>query len=180
MTPQRIDIDFQVVPKQPPKILQGAAGRTFSLFETRATNSSNLESKSFRMEDLFDAEDQIDRRRISVEEDSLQSPVADQSTCAGVGLGVTEGEGNSVGVEKVEAMGLLLGDGLSVGTGMIWGRMVVTLAGVAAAAAACAPAFVFAVVFAPPRRFVPICVVAVELPLELPRPAAAPPVIPPV
>jgi hypothetical protein len=42
----------------------------------------------------------------------------------------------------------------------------------------CAPAFVL-VVFVPARRFVPICVVAVEL-LELPRPGAAPPVIPPV
>ena len=47
--------------------------------------------------------------------------MADQSTCAGVGLGVPEGEGNSVGVEKVGTMGLLLGDGLLIGTGMSWG-----------------------------------------------------------
>ena len=91
-----------------------------------------------------------------------------------------EGEGNSVGVEKVGTMGLLLGDGLSVGTGMIWGRMVVTLAGVAAAAAACAPAFVLAVVFVPLRAFVPICVAPVELPLEPPSPSAAPLIFPPV
>ena len=91
-----------------------------------------------------------------------------------------EGEGNSAGVEKVGPMGLLLGDGLSVGTGMIWGRMVVTLAGVAAAAAACAPAFVLAVVFVPLRAFVPVCVVPVELPLEPPSPSAAPLIFPPV
>src|SRR4029077_2232396 len=40
-------------------------------------------------------------------------------------------------------------------------------------------AFVFAVVVAPARRLVPICVAPVELPLELPTPPAAPPVIPP-
>jgi len=56
----------------------------------------------------------------------------------------------------------------------------VTLAGAAAAAAVCATAFVFAVVVVPARRFVPICVVAVELTLELPSPPAAAPVIPPV
>ena len=87
------------------------------------------------------------------------------------------GDGDCPAVEKFEPTGLLLGNG--VGTLMGWGRIVVTLAG-AAAAAVCAPAFVFAVVVVPVRRFVPICVVAVELPLELPRPAAAPPVIPPV
>jgi len=106
--------------------------------------------------------------------------MADQSTCAGVGVGVTDGEGNSAGVEKVGPVGLLLGDGPLIGTGMSWGRIVVTLAGVVAAAAACAPAFVFAVVFVPFRAFVPVCVVPVELPLELPSPPAAAPVIPTV
>jgi hypothetical protein len=93
---------------------------------------------------------------------------------------VADGEGNSVGVAKVGAMGLLLGDGPLIGTGMGWGRIVLTLAGLAAAAAACAPAFVFAVVFVPARAFVPVCVAPVELPLELPSPPAAPAVIPPV
>src|SRR5438309_4671490 len=73
--------------------------------------------------------------------------------------------------------GLLLGNG--VGTLMGWGRIVVTLAGAAAAAAVCAPAFVL-VVFVPARRFVRICVAPVELPLELPNPPAAAPVMPPV
>ena len=100
--------------------------------------------------------------------------MADQSNCAGVGVGVTDGEGNSAGVEKVGPMGLLLGDGPLIGTGMSWGRIVATLAGVAAAA------FVFAVVFVPVRAFVPICVGPVELPLEPASPGAAPPVIPPV
>ena len=89
------------------------------------------------------------------------------------------GEGDCPAVEKFEPTGLLLGDGLLIGTGAVWGRIVVTLAGAAAAAAACAPAFV-PVVFVPARAFVPICVVPVELPLELPSPPAAPPVIPPV
>jgi predicted SnoaL-like aldol condensation-catalyzing enzyme len=106
-------------------------------------------------------------------------PVADQSNWAGVGVGVTEadgsGEGDAPAVKKFEPTGLLLGNGLLIGTGPSWGRIVVTLAG----AAVCAAAFVFTVVFAPVRAFVPICVVPVELPLELPRPAAAPPVIPP-
>jgi hypothetical protein len=88
------------------------------------------------------------------------------------------GEGDSPAVEKFEPTGLLLGKG--VGTLMGWGRIVVTLAGVAAAAAVCAPAFVFAVVFVAVRAFAPICVVPIELPVELPSPAAAPPVIPPV
>jgi hypothetical protein len=54
-------------------------------------------------------------------------PAADQSTCAGVrvGVGVTEadgtGEGDSPAVEKFEPTGLLLGDGLLVGTGISWG-----------------------------------------------------------
>ena len=82
------------------------------------------------------------------------------------------GEGDSPAVEKFEPMGLLLGNG--VGTLMGWGRIVVTLAGLEAAAV-CAAAFVFAVVFAPVRAFVPICVVPVELPLELPSPPAPPP-----
>ena len=49
---------------------------------------------------------------------------ADQSNCAGVkvGVGVTEadgsGEGDSLVVEKFEPMGLLLGKGLLIGTGM--------------------------------------------------------------
>ena len=89
------------------------------------------------------------------------------------------GEGDSPAVEKFEPTGLLLGNGLLIGTGASWGRIVVTLAGAAAAAAACAPAFVL-VVFVPARAFVPICVVPVELPLELPSPPAAPPEIPPV
>jgi hypothetical protein len=88
------------------------------------------------------------------------------------------GEGDSPAVEKFEPTGLLLGNG--VNTLMGWGRIVVTLAGVEAAAAVCVPVFVFAVVFAPVRAFVPVCVVPVELPLEAPRPPAVPPVIPPV
>jgi hypothetical protein len=105
--------------------------------------------------------------------------VGDQSDCAGVGVGVgvTEadgsGEGDCPAVEKF-APRLLLGDG--VGTLMDWGRIVVTLA----AAAVCAPAFAFAVVFVPARAFVPICVAPVALPLEPPSPAAGPPMIPPV
>jgi hypothetical protein len=78
------------------------------------------------------------------------------------------GEGDSPAVEKFEPTGLLLGNGLLIGTGS-WGRIVVTLADAAAAAAVCAPAFVL-VVFVPARAFVPICIVAVELPLELPTP----------
>ena len=87
------------------------------------------------------------------------------------------GEGDCPAVEKFEPTGLLLGNG--VGTLMGCGRIVVTLAGLEAAAV-CAPAFVFAVVFVPVRAFAPICVVPVELPLELPMPPAAAPVIPPV
>jgi hypothetical protein len=49
-----------------------------------------------------------------------------------------------------------------------------------AAAAVCASAFVFVVVFVPARAFVPICVAPVELPLELLSPPAAAPVIAPV
>jgi len=70
----------------------------------------------------------------------------------------------------------LLGNGLLIGTGS-WGRLVVTLAGAAAAAVAvCAPAFVL-VVFVPARAFLPICVVPAELPIELPNPPAAAPLI---
>ena len=87
------------------------------------------------------------------------------------------GEGDSPAVEKFEPTGLLLGNGVGTLTG--WGRIVVTLAGLEAAAV-CAPAFVFAVVFTPVRAFVPICVVPVELPLDLPSPPAALPVILPV
>ena len=86
------------------------------------------------------------------------------------------GEGDSPAVEKFEPTGLLLGNG--VGTLMGWGRIVVTLAGVAAAAAVCVPVFVFAVVFVPVRAFVIICVVPVELPIELPSPPTPAPVIP--
>ena len=95
-------------------------------------------------------------------------------------MGETDGsgEGDCPAVEKFAPKRLLLGVG--VGTVMDWGRMVVTLAGVAAVAAVCAPAFVFAVVFVPVRAFAPICIVPVELPLELPMPPAAAPVIPPV
>jgi hypothetical protein len=82
------------------------------------------------------------------------------------------GEGNPPAVEKFELAGLLLGKGLLIGTGS-WGRLVVTLAGAAAA-------FIL-VVFVPVRAFVPICVVPPELPIELPNPpAAAPLIIPPV
>ena len=88
------------------------------------------------------------------------------------------GEGDCPAVDKFEPTGLLLGNG--VGTLMGWGRIVVTLAGAAAAAAVCVAAFVFAVVFVPVRAFAPICVVPVELPLELTMPPAAAPVIPPV
>jgi len=87
------------------------------------------------------------------------------------------GEGDCPAVEKFWPRGLLLGNG--VGTLIGWGRIVVTLAGLEAAAV-CAPAFVFAVLFVPVRAFVPICVAPVELPLELPIPPAAAPVIPPV
>ena len=113
--------------------------------------------------------------------------MADQSDCAGVvvgvglGLGLTEadgtGEGDCPDVEKFGLSALLLGNGLGVRTGMNWGRIVVTLAD---AAAVCAPAFVFAVLFVLARAFVPICVASVELPPEAASPGAAPPVIPPV
>lgn len=95
-------------------------------------------------------------------------------------MGETDGsgEGDCPAVEKFAPKRLLLGDG--VGTVMDWGRIVVTLAGVAAAAAVCAPAFVFDVVFVPVRAFVPVSVAAVELPLEPASPIAALPVIPPV
>jgi len=94
---------------------------------------------------------------------------------------VTEGDGGGEGdppaVEKFELTGLLLGNGLLNGTGASWGRLVVTLAGAAAAAVAvCAPAFVL-VVFVPARAFLPICVVTAELPIELPNPPAAAPLI---
>jgi hypothetical protein len=88
---------------------------------------------------------------------------------------VGSGEGDSPAVEKFWPRGLLLGNG--VGTLMGWGRIVVALAGLEAAAV-CAPTFVFAVVFAPVWAFVPICVVPVELPLELPSPPTPPLVIP--
>ena len=88
------------------------------------------------------------------------------------------GEGDCPAVDKFEPTGLLLGNG--VGTLKGWGRLVVTLAGPAAAAAVCAPAFVFAVLFAPVRAFAPICVAPVELLLEPPSPPAAPAMIPPV
>jgi len=95
-----------------------------------------------------------------------------------VGETDVSGEGDCPAVEKFAPKRLLLGDG--VGTVMDWGRMVVTLAGVAAVAAVCAPAFVFAVVFVPVRAFVPVCAAPVELPLEPASPIAAPPMIPPV
>ena len=94
-----------------------------------------------------------------------------------MGVADGSGEGDCPAVEKFEPTGLLLGNGLLIGTAADWGRIVVTLAGAAAAAAA----FVFAVVVAPVRAFVPICVVPAELPIELPNPpAAAPLMIPPV
>jgi hypothetical protein len=88
------------------------------------------------------------------------------------------GEADPPAVETFDPMGLWLGTG--VGTLMGWGRIVVTLAGVAAAAAVCVPVFVFAVLFAPFRAFAPICVVPIELTVELPSPPAALLVIPPV
>ena len=94
-----------------------------------------------------------------------------------VGEADGSGEGDCPAVEKFWPRGLLLGNG--VGTVMGWGRIVVTLAGLEAAAV-CAPAFVFAVLFVPVRAFAPICVAPVELLLEPPRPPAAPPVMPPV
>jgi hypothetical protein len=96
-----------------------------------------------------------------------------------VGEADGSGEGDCPAVEKFEPLGLLLGNGLLIGTEAGWGRIVVTLAGAAAAAAVCTPAFV-PVVFVPTKAFVPICVVPVELPLEPPSPTAAPPVIPPI
>ena len=89
------------------------------------------------------------------------------------------GEGDPPAVEKFEPTGLLLGNGLLAGNGLSWGRIVVTLAGLEAAAV-CAPAFVFAVLFVPVRAFAPICIAPVELLLEPPSPPAAPPVMPPV
>ena len=53
--------------------------------------------------------------------------MADQSDCAGVGLGVglaeadDAGEGDCPDVEKFGLSALLLGNGLGVGTGMNWG-----------------------------------------------------------
>jgi hypothetical protein len=90
------------------------------------------------------------------------------------------GEGDSPGVAKFVPSASLLSNERGVGTGVNWGSKMLTLVGVAAAAAppVCAPAFVFAVVFVPVRAFVPVCVAAVELPLELPSPLATPPVIP--
>ena len=89
------------------------------------------------------------------------------------------GEGDCPAVEKFEPTGLLLGNGVLIGTGS-WGRIVVALAAAAAAPAVRDAAFVLVVVVVPARRFVPICVVAVELSLELPSPPAAPLIIPPV
>ena len=86
-----------------------------------------------------------------------------------------EGDENSVGVEKVWLMGLLLGDGLLTGTGIRCGRKVVTLVRVAGARA---PAFVFPALFVPPRGFVPSCVAPFALLLKPPIPPAAPAVIP--
>ena len=59
-----------------------------------------------------------------------------------MGDGDGSGEGDCPTVEKFETTRLLLGNG--VGTLMDWGRIVVTLAGLEAAAV-CAAAFVFAV-----------------------------------
>ena len=85
------------------------------------------------------------------------------------------GEGDCPAVEKFWPRGLLLGNG--VGTLIGWGRIVVTLAGLEAAAV-CAPAFVFAVVFVLARAFAPVCVAPVKLPLEPLCPAAVPVVAP--
>jgi hypothetical protein len=82
------------------------------------------------------------------------------------------GEGDSPAVEEFEPMGLLLGNG--VGTLMGWGRIVVTLAGLAAAAAVCAPAFVFGPVLILLAGFVPSWAALVELPLKPLCPAVAP------
>ena len=78
------------------------------------------------------------------------------------------GEGDSPAVEKFRPRG--------VGEGMNCGGKIVTLVGVAAVAAVCAPPFVFAVVFVPARAFAPVCVAPVELPLK-PLSLAAAPVI---
>jgi len=73
---------------------------------------------------------------------------------------VTEGDGGGEGdppaVEKFELTGLLLGNGLLNGTGASWGRIVVTLAGAAASAAVCVPAFVFGALIVLLRKFVPV------------------------
>jgi hypothetical protein len=45
---------------------------------------------------------------------------------------------------------------------------------------ACGATVLFAVALVPVWAFVPICALAVELPLEPPVPGAAPPLIPPV
>ena len=83
------------------------------------------------------------------------------------------GEGDCPAVDKFEPTGLLLGNGLLNGTGASWGRIVVALAGAAAAAAVCVPEFVFAVVFVSVRAFAPICVAPAELPLKPLCPAVA-------
>ena len=88
------------------------------------------------------------------------------------------GEGDSTGVAKFVPSASLLNSGRGVGTGVNWGPKILTLFGMAAAAAVCASTFVFDVVFV--RAFVPVCVAAVELPLEPASPPATPPVIPPV
>ena len=70
----------------------------------------------------------------------------------------------------------MLSNGLGVGTGMNWGG--ITLAGVAAAAAVRAPAFVFALLFVPGSAFAPVCLAVIDLPLEPASPPAAVPLVP--
>ena len=94
----------------------------------------------------------------------------------GVGEADDSDEADSPGVEKFGLSALLLVNTLGVGTGMNWGG--ITLAGVAAAAAVRAPAFVFAVLFVPVPAFAPVWLAPIDLPLEPASPPAALPVIP--
>jgi hypothetical protein len=111
---------------------------------------------------------------------SIREIYSGRGVGVGVGVGEADGssEGNSTGVEKFGPRGLLLGDGPLIGTGVSCGSIMLTLAGVAAAAAVCAPAFVFGPVLILLGGFVPSWAALVELPLKPLCPAVAPVVAP--